>query len=151
MSNYGLQLRPYFELFGRERVKILTFEEIITSTKEVMRDVFSWLGVNSTHDPVYSKGIVNATAEVIEQVRGKGLLNRFRYSNLWNAVGPNIPAIVRQHAKKFAVRNIDRRTQDRRHVIKYLRPIQQNETEALRELLDRSFPEWKTLYGTFAP
>ena len=49
-SRYGYQLEPYVEAFGRERIRILSREELKGERAESMRSAFDFLGV----DPGFS-------------------------------------------------------------------------------------------------
>lgn len=44
-------LRPFVELFGRERVKVLLFEAIANDTLATVQDLFGWLGVRTDFVP----------------------------------------------------------------------------------------------------
>src|SRR5262245_22975253 len=50
-SNYAMQLAPYVELFGPDRIATLTLEELSKNTPNVMRRLFTWLGVNASFVP----------------------------------------------------------------------------------------------------
>ncbi len=47
-SLYAERLRRYFEIFGRERVLVLLFEEFIASTRHHLKRVFRFLGVDAS-------------------------------------------------------------------------------------------------------
>lgn len=147
VSYYALQLRPYIERFGRDRIKTLTFEELVASPENAIHDLYRWLGVNHDFVPDDLGERKNATPVQMEQVRRPRLLHRFRYSHFWNALGPHMPRTVRRLGRYLAERRINRPLISVDDVVTYLRPIQKAQTEELRELLGRDFPEWKTLYG----
>jgi hypothetical protein len=48
---YYKQLSRYFELFGRERIKVYLYEDLETDPLGMMRDVFRFLGVDDTFAP----------------------------------------------------------------------------------------------------
>lgn len=51
---YGLyleQVKRYFDIFGREQVKVMIFEEFVQNTKDTFRDVLRFLGLNSDKLP----------------------------------------------------------------------------------------------------
>ena len=45
LSLYYHQVKQYLEVFGRQRVKVLVYEEFSANPESVLRDVFSFLGV----------------------------------------------------------------------------------------------------------
>jgi hypothetical protein len=146
-SDYGLQLRPYLRLFGSERVLAITTEALAQQPAATMAGVFSWLGVDPTHIPPNLDERVNETPEVVTQVRGTGLVQRFRHSAFWNALGPRVPASLRQFGRQLAVKPVERGSVDAAAARRHLRPIQRPQVAALEDLLGRKFPEWTSLHG----
>jgi hypothetical protein len=147
VSHYAYQLRPYLEHFGPEQIWTLTFEDLIDNPQSSLRQIFQWLGVEPGIVPDNVSSRENATPANVVQVRGRGLLHRFRHSRIWSAVGPRVPPAVRRLGRSFSERIVERDTDVPAEVLNWLRPIQQDQTEALKVLLKREFPEWKTLYG----
>ena len=147
VSNYAMQLQPYLETFGRERILTLTFEQLKSEPRETVQQVFSWLDVDPAFVPPNLGERENVTAERVQQVSGTGALHRLRHSRLWNRIGPLVPPAVRALGVRLAVREVDRSEVDKAAAIAYLRPIQREQTEKLKTLLGHDFPEWKTLYG----
>lgn len=147
VSYYAMQLRPYFDLFGRERVKLMTFETLRDSPRSVLPDLFEWLGVDPGFFPQDWGTAYNPTPKEILKVRGFGLLERFRYSGLWSAVGPLVPPRVRAIGRRLSRAPVKPVDVPRQSVIEFLRPIQIEQTEELAQLVGRRFPEWTTLYG----
>jgi len=47
-NGYSEQVKRYFEIFGRDQVKIIIFEEFIQNKKRIVEDVLSFLDVNHT-------------------------------------------------------------------------------------------------------
>ena len=66
---------------------------------------------------------------------------------MWERVGPLMPAKLRRLGVALVEKPITRKNVDVSEVIAYLRPMQQAQTDKLVELVGRTFPEWKTLYG----
>lgn len=48
---YRQRLQPYFELFPREQIRIVIFEEFATDTARTMAEVYGFLGVDPGHKP----------------------------------------------------------------------------------------------------
>jgi hypothetical protein len=148
VSNYAMQLAPYFACFGPERVFTLTFEELTYQTVATMRRLYTWLGV----DPMAalsaeSVEAQNATPDVVAMPSFLGALVRLRNARPVRAVVPHLPRMLRGAAKRMVTVEVERRHVDTSDVITYLRPIQQRQTQTLAAILGREFPEWKTLYG----
>lgn len=147
VSQYSLQIAPYFEYFSRKQIKTLTLEELRADPVSMMRDLFEWLEVDPTFKPASVGTAMNVTSREINQVEGRGLLRRIKHSRAWDAVGPMVPKAVRSFGNRLADRRVDRHTVSTNRVARYLRPLQQAETLELVQLLGREFPEWRTLYA----
>jgi hypothetical protein len=148
VSNYPMQLAPYFASFGPERVFTLTFEELTRQTEATMRRLYTWLGV----DPMAamsagSTEAENATPDMVAMPAFLGALLPLRNSRALRAVIPRLPRRLRGAAKRLVTVEVERRLVDTSDVIAYLRPIQQRQTEMLAAMLGREFPEWETLNG----
>ncbi|WJW74447.1 sulfotransferase [Thiohalobacter sp. IOR34] len=147
VSYYAMQLRPYLERFPAEQIYTLTFEALIAAPEEELGKLFRWLGVDHGFSPDNTGAGYNVGARQFVKPRHGGLLNRFRFSRTWDIASRFVPAPLRALGRRLAVREYDRSAQPLEPVIDYLRPIQREQTEELRQLLGRDFPEWTTLYG----
>jgi hypothetical protein len=148
VSNYPMQLAPYFKIFGHQAVYSLTFEQLVDDPISVVSAIYSWLGVDPSFTPPNIRQKENITPARVEQIKGLGILHRFRYSKVWNRLHPLFPTFLINLGRYAAVKDVNRSSVRMNKVIDYLRPILIQNTEDLRIMLDRSFPEWSTLYGT---
>jgi hypothetical protein len=146
-SNYPLQLRPYLDLFGHERVRLVTTEVLAAEPEATLSGIFRWLGVAADYAPPNLAERANETPDVVTQVRGGGLLHRFRHSALWNTLGPRVPASLRGLGRRFSEKPVERRAVDPAAARAWLRPVQRPQVTELESLLGRRFPEWTTLHG----
>ncbi|OYY94850.1 MAG: hypothetical protein B7Y41_04640 [Hydrogenophilales bacterium 28-61-23] len=148
VSNYAMQLRPYLERFGRERVHVLTFEELTRNPLPTVKSVFAWLGVDADFTPADTKSARNATPNQVTQRReGASLLHQFRHSRLWNGIGRYVPPALRKFGVSMVEKKVERSKVDMSPVKDHLRKLQRTQVEELIGLVGRDFPEWKTLYG----
>lgn len=145
-SNYAMQLRPYLDLFGAERIKAVTFEALKQDPVKLTQEIFAWLGVDDGFVPPNSDEPKNVTPLRVDRARGSGLLSHVRRSPLWHRARPYFPRSVRNLGKHMAVERLNRRAIPTQAATAYLRDIQTREVETLGAMLGRSFPEWKTLY-----
>ncbi|HKL50549.1 MAG TPA: sulfotransferase domain-containing protein [Wenzhouxiangellaceae bacterium] len=60
IARYSEQLERYFDLFGREHVRIILFDDLKSSPDQVYADTLEFLGVDSAFEPDF--GIHNASA-----------------------------------------------------------------------------------------
>jgi hypothetical protein len=147
VSDYARQLDAYLEHVPWRRIYILTFEALISDPFELSR-LYSWLGIDPVFSPEVDTSWMNSSPEVVEQARGLGWLDRIRKSERYNRVGHRIPRPLRKLGVRLAVRPVRPAEAPLAQVRAYLRPIQQAQTARLSRLLNRSFPEWTTLYGS---
>ncbi len=147
VSNYAMQLEPYLERFGRERILVLTLEEMTASPGETLGTVAAWLGVDDAFELPAGAEPANVTPDSIE-VEDRAGLERFRHSGLWSRLGPAVPKAIRKLGRRLATRTIERRAVDTGRVVEYLRPIQRRRSEDFSRLVGRRFESvWTTLYG----
>jgi hypothetical protein len=148
VSHYAMQLTPYLDLFGPDRVAILSFEQLIEDPLTAMHPLYEWLDVDPTlADASCFNAAENVTPDVVRMAAWHGVLQRVRHARPFRYLTPHLPRGLRHSAVRLATRRVDRRALDVTKVIEYLRPIQLRQTEALARLVGREFPEWSTLYA----
>lgn len=150
LSDYAMQLEPYFETFGRDRVLVLTFEELIREQERVLGEVFEWLGVDASLAPPALER-KNARPEMLMTPRGRAVLQRFRRSQFWDQVAPYVPKSLRRFGQHLARRPVRPDQVPVDEVIEMLRPGQLAKVEELSALLGREFPLWTTTLGHREP
>ena len=147
VSHYAMQLKPYLDLFGRDRVKALTLEALNADPEAALSGLFEWLGVDPAYVPPSLSTRKHVTPQKLRVARGSGALERFRRSGLWDRVGPKVPRWLRKTGRRLSQREVDREAVSTAQAVEYLRPLQRPEADALAKLLGRNFDEWTTLYG----
>ena len=146
VSYYARQLSEYLQHVGRERIFVLTFEELLASPSEQMSRIYAWLGVDSSFR-LPDIPASHVTPAVVEQARGGlAFLNRFRRTSTYGKLGRYIPRAARKFGSQVAARRVRRAEVSTLEVCAYLRPLQLRQTEELASLLSRTFREWKTLF-----
>ena len=152
VSHYAFQIRRYVELFGRERVHLLTLETMRDQPQEKVSELLAWLGVNPDLVPEDLRRRRNVTPRRFQRPRGSGRLDRFRYSRVWESFGSHVPGILRSLGRRMALRDVHpKQAPGLPEVVDFLRPIQLCQTEALEGLTGRRFPEWRILHGGGLP
>jgi Sulfotransferase family len=148
VSYYSMQLRQYANFFPREQILTLIFEDMAANPIGVITRVLDWLGVDSSIEIPNLQEKINVGPEQFEIVRGKGQLQRFRYSPFWERIGRIVPKFMRRFGTRLAVRQASRSAlmDSSEETIEFLRPIQRAQTEELKQELGRDLQEWKTLY-----
>ena len=147
VSYYARQLRGYLQHVARDRIFVVTFEELTANPAEQMSRMYAWLGVDSSFRPPDIPAR-HVTPAVVDQARtGLTFLHRLRSSSSYGKIALHIPRAARRLGSQLAVRRVRRAEVSTQEVRAYLRPLQLRQTEELARLLDRAFPEWKTLYA----
>jgi len=146
VSHYAMQLAPYFEIFGRDKVACLTLEEMKRNTSDILRNLFVWLGVESSLDPRILEKKKNVTPRYIKKDKGFAFISVFSRSRYWKAIRSSIPRSLRLIGSSFTKEEIDRTATSADKVAEFLRPIQLEQTQALSEMIGAQFPDWTTLF-----
>jgi hypothetical protein len=148
VSHYAMQVAPFLQRFGRDRVAVLTHEELVRDPVGVMRSLYGWLGVDPAEAETSGFGRPeHATPEVIKAPLWGGLPRRLRQSSPLRGLMPFIPESVQATLRPLTNRDVHRRSIDVTDAIDFLRPIQRRQTVELAQLLGREFPDWTTLHG----
>lgn len=146
VSYYAMQLNRYAEVFGLERVSVLTFEDLIGKPGLTLKALFESLEVDPDFGPPGVGESENATPPVVERARGFGLLKALRRSKPWSWISPWVPRRIRSVGTRLAETKVEIESVDTAEAVRFLRPIQQEQTRELSEMLGRSFPEWGVLW-----
>jgi hypothetical protein len=149
VSHYAMQLAPYFALFGRERVFVLTYEELTQQTETSIRRLYAWLGVDPMVQlPPGYDAPQNATPRELLQHSALGSLgHRLRWSRQIRGLVPRIPSNLRGAARRVLSERVYRVSVNTCAAVAFLLPVQQRQTEELSAMLGRDFPEWVTLHS----
>lgn len=147
VSHYAMQLKPYIELFGRDRVMAITVEELTQNTVETLQNIFRWLEVDASFVPATLNRRDNVSPEKVKKTMGSGVFSHLRGTPVWKAMKTVVPESMRRNLRNVISRPVERDLTLLEPTKAYLRPIFQQQTVELGQLLDREFPEWKTLYA----
>jgi hypothetical protein len=89
---YTAQLRRYFEIFGRERVHVMLYEDLARDAAGVYRNALKFLGVNAEHTlPQFPR--VNP-AQVVKSPALRAVLNDNAVRSALLAIRPTLPHFV---------------------------------------------------------
>lgn len=146
VSHYARQLGEYLQHVRRERIYVLTLEELLADPPGQLQQLHRWLGIDP-HVQVPQLPASNTRPETLEQVRGFGILDRFRHISRYRRAAPYVPRVLRELGVRLAVRSVRPAEVDDRAARDYLRSLQRPQTEELGRLLGRAFPDWTTLYA----
>jgi len=142
LSLYYSQVKHYLEVFGTQRVKVLLYEELFANPEQVLREVFSFLGVQE--DVVIDTSVRYNPAGVVKSRRLYTFLTRFvrNPNGLEKRIKSLIPRKLRMvwatKAMSMLVRPVPMDPQLQTH----LRPYFVEDVAKLEELLHRNLECW---------
>ncbi len=70
-AKYSKHLRMYFKLFPKKQIKVLLFDDLRKDPRKLMRDLYTFLGVN----PNFAPPSLGKAANVAKQARSPGFRN----------------------------------------------------------------------------
>lgn len=144
-SRYGVQLRPYFQLFGREQMKLLVFEEYITDPVTHLQEIADFLGIQRdgfadkigqtrTANKSVGEYYLNPTAEKLKQ---NGLLQL--------ATKP-LPPTLRQLAKRYLGKRLEEKPTFEPELKQMIWRFLEDDVALVEELLGRRLINWRQGY-----
>ncbi len=146
VGNYAMQIEPYLEVFGRDRVHVLTMEELTRAPAAAMGAIFDFLGIQPIETGYGDLAHDNRGKDQVPRVSGP--FSRLKGTPLWTAAKAVMPPGIRKKAIAALARPVDRTIpeDEMAAALAILRPRLLRETEALSRLLGRDFPEWPSVY-----
>lgn len=136
---YHERLRPFYERFDRDRIRVVLFDDFVRDRHAVLRELFSFLGVDPAFEPDTSI-VYNSSGRIVNP------LLRFAWTNsnaLRARVQPWLPRPVREAGWFLVQRNLVRPPLPpdlRAALVERYRP----DILKLERLLDRDLSGWRT-------
>lgn len=146
VSHYAWQLEPYWRVFDRARILVVSTERFSRLGDRVLWEILTWLGVRTDVALPPPLPPQNVTPAEVRQVRSK-VIERLRHSPLGDAVTRVVPLRIRAAARATVERQVIRDAVPLGEVKAFLRRIQRPQVEELSDMLGRRFNEWTALYG----
>jgi len=145
VSYYAMQIKPFLERFGHDRVRVIVHERLIVDPASVMRGVYEWLGVDAAAADFSGFGEPeNVAPEVVSMPLWGGVPRRLRQTPALQRAINWIPQAAHQALHRLTTREVRRSDVDVVDAIAFLRATQAPQTDELAQLLGCSFPEWAT-------
>jgi hypothetical protein len=148
MGMYYEQVKRYFDIFGREKVKVIIFEEFIQHKEQTVNEVLAFLGVNYAVTAAI-RGHYNPDS-VPRSPLSRWIFAFFRRLRARNIKFYKILALLPDSLVQLALEKIlFKRTQKPNmepEAFKFLQEIYHDDVLRLESLLGRSLP-WHTVLG----
>lgn len=144
MGLYDEQLLPYLERFGRERFHFVLFDDISDRPKDVVRDLYTFLGLDESFLPAgvvvpsnpsvkYKSVFVFNTAQRLVRIAEKVGLRKFIF---WLKINGVRDSVLRRLEAEHAYQPMTATT--RRRLVEYFRPS----VERLEQLTGKEMSSW---------
>lgn len=136
LGHYASQLRPYFETFPNEQIKVLFFDDFKKDSTQFLKDLFNFLGVQQI--PIDTSVKLNQA--------GKPRLGKLNFlltqTGIISFLKSIFPRNIRQQLAKlvYTKKGLPKlQTEEREYLLKYYR----DETANLETLLGKNLDHWK--------
>ena len=133
-SYYAMQLKPYFNLFGKDSVFLCTFEVFIKTPKSICSKIFKWLGVESSFVPPNLGTRYYESPIRILNMRNDSLMYRFRImAQKSSLIRGLVPSIIKSLYDRMTPKYVALDSQSE---------LFNREVDEVRETLGRRFNDW---------
>jgi Sulfotransferase family len=148
ISHYAMQLAPFRERFGDDRIAVLTYEELVRDPYATMGSLYRWLGLDPARvDLVGFNDPENVTPEVFRMPVWNGIPRKLWQSSPVRQISKHLPQRLQTRLREATNRTVRRQAVDVTEVIDFLQSVQRQQVDQLSTILNRGFPEWTTLHG----
>jgi hypothetical protein len=148
VSHYAMQLAPFRERFGDDRIAVLTHEDLVRNPYATMDAVYHWLGLEPADVDLDGFGDPeNITPEMLRMPFWNDIPRKLWRSSPASYIGRRLPQGLQTRLREATKRHVRRKSVDLTEVTEFLRSVQRPQVDRLSEILDRGFPEWTTLQG----
>jgi hypothetical protein len=140
-SRYAVQIRPYLELFPRDSLLLLVFEDYVADQTGTLEQVARFLGI--PRDPFQEIG----TAEKHKSVgrlylRSTGVRWLVR-SSAFQSLRPRIPVSVRQAIRRLVANKLDEKPYFSPELRQTIWRFVEDDVQAIEALLGRTLGAWR--------
>ena len=148
VSYYALQIKQYLKYFDKNQFFFCTFENMVKDPENMLRNIFDWLNVDAAFKNPNIDQPKNVTPKDINVSKHELLSYKVRNIKPVRKLIDKIPYSLWKVLNKPNTQKVDKVSVTVDNITQYLRPIQKEQTEELKDLLAMDFPEWKSLYPT---
>ncbi|MBU0732187.1 sulfotransferase domain-containing protein [Patescibacteria group bacterium] len=147
-SLYAKRLKYYYELFGREKIKVLIYEDIKNDPVAFQQSIFKFLGVNDNFVPPSAEQVINPTnvkTSRIYKVFHFGVIDRIKKGPFGMRLYRSAYArkmyynIIEKPVAKMSKSLPDIKPETREHLNQYYK----DDIEQMEKLIGRNLDCWK--------
>lgn len=155
-SLYKMQIERYLELFERDQILFLTFDELVSSPDELLQQTQEFLGVEPINLAMNGEAKDNQWGDKIAKRRVKGVVDNIQSVFRFLGIKHLFPKNTRQYLKRAAINSKTLNTlfktgvKNKKEVISPLRQITrerllerlEESTSWIETFIDRKLPAW---------
>ena len=134
---YGKQLQPFFEAFSADQLKVYLHDDLRADPHEVLRSLFSWLGVDPSFEPNVSE-MMNPSGTPTNSLVAAAYIARRR---LQPYLKPIVPRGVQRRLDVHLERGLQKDVITP-EVRRELADMFADDVELLSKLIDRDLSHW---------
>lgn len=106
-GDYLYQITPYFDCFPASHIRILLFDDLISSPVQLLRSLSAWLGVPLSEAVDSLAPAHRRPRQDAYEVSSRSLLSRLKYSSLWRRhIRSLVPPFLRSVGKPLTVKRV---------------------------------------------
>ena len=140
-SRYGMQIRPYVDLFGRENVLLLIFEEYIIDQAQTLAQVANFLSISvegfTQQEDLHKHKTVGVPYPKYEFVR------QITKTNLFQSLRIYVPENIRYFLRSYVKNTLDIKPEFSPALRKAMRRLLDDDINTIEALLGRPIPAWQ--------
>jgi hypothetical protein len=136
-GRYHHFLRPYYDLFSWKQIRVFLYEDLKRDAGALMRDLFTFLGVDSDFEPDTRHG--SGKTGVIRHPLARLLWTRS--VGVRTALRPWLPRAIRDRAAPLVLRELEKAPLDPA-LQAHLRPLFREDIGRLQDLVRRDLSHW---------
>ena len=145
-TRYWVQIRPYLDVFGKEQVLLLTFEELIANKKMTLNKIADFLDIDGAK--FYDFENVHANKSVGE-TKPDVRIDNLRKSNIVNLLKPFVPKSLRGLTSNFLYKLTEKKFNSRPKISDHLKSVIWDllilDILEIEKIMGRKIIEWQSL------
>ena len=138
MGFYGAQLSRYFETFGKDQIKVYTYDDFVARPLNVVQDIFAFIGVDPGFVPDMSErinvSIMPRSRQLQDMMMGK--------SRVRSALRSLVPASARSRIRDFILQHNTKRLRLAPEARRELTNDYRHDIGLLGRLIGRDLSHW---------
>lgn len=146
-SRYGVQLRPYVELFGREQILLLIFEEYVHAQATTLERIAQYLDIDPAGFEAALDGEAAAHSSTGAYYWGNSI-QKFRSTGAGDRLVSLVPDTVRSRTRQMFGRKLDRKPSFSPALKQLLWRFVEDDVTYVERLMGRRLDIWRDGYST---